>query len=165
MLRILLIDDRRVSREDAVCILKREGFDVIEARDGLAGLQRAVEDAPDVVLVTPELTGLDGEEIRRRLAGDPATRHLPVLVSPARAVPAGLLAASGALRAAAGGAAPRQPSGLAAPSGRPRRAQAPRTRATCSALPTTSRPPAIVQGVSASSKTSTPQTAAKTTCR
>lgn len=84
MATVLVIDDRRVFRDRARLVLQREGLAVIEARDALAGLQRAVEDAPDVVLVAETLAGIGGLDVADRLAAEPATRHLPVLVATGR---------------------------------------------------------------------------------
>lgn len=81
MASLLLIDDCPDFRAWARCVLEREGFTVIEARDALAGLQRAVEDAPDCIVVAEDLSGLDGLDVAARLADEPATRGLPVLVA------------------------------------------------------------------------------------
>ena len=80
MARVLVIEDRQDFRAWARCTLEREGLIVLEARDGLAGLQRSVEDAPDLVIVSESLSGFTGVEIAERLASEPATRELPVLV-------------------------------------------------------------------------------------
>ncbi|MCR9097273.1 MAG: response regulator [bacterium] len=81
MASVLLIDDCPDFRAWARCTLEREGLEVIEARDALAGLQRAVEDRPDCVIVAAALPGLDGLDVARRIADEPATTGLPVLVS------------------------------------------------------------------------------------
>ncbi len=80
MPRVLLIDDSPDFRAWARCTLEREGLEVIEARDALAGLQRAVEDAPDCVLVSDTLAGLDGFDVTQRIASEVATSELPLLV-------------------------------------------------------------------------------------
>lgn len=63
------------------------GFDCIEAGDVLAGLQRAVEDRPDAVIIDAALGGLDASEMRSVLASDPATQHLPVLLCAESSIP------------------------------------------------------------------------------
>ena len=80
MARILLIDDQRVFLDCAHALLRAEGHDLIEATDALAGLHRAVEDAPACIVVDLDLTGLDGLEICRQLARGDTTRSLPVVV-------------------------------------------------------------------------------------
>jgi len=78
--RVLVIDACPEFRERARFILRSAGHDTIEARDGLAGLQCAIEDAPDGVLVDAGLPGLDGIDICGRLAGAGETRAIPLLV-------------------------------------------------------------------------------------
>ncbi len=80
MARILLIDDRRVFLERARALLRRDEHDLIEATDALAGLHRAVEDAPACIVVDLDLEGLDGLEICRQLARTQATGRIPVVV-------------------------------------------------------------------------------------
>lgn len=81
MAKVLLIDDCSEFRARARFTLERAGLEVIEARDALAGLQRAVEDRPDCVVVAAALAGLDGLDVAKRIAEEPATAGLPVVVS------------------------------------------------------------------------------------
>ncbi|HIG70128.1 MAG: response regulator [Myxococcales bacterium] len=80
MAKVLVIDECSEFREWATGELLRNGFSVIVARDGLAGLQRAVEDAPDWVLIDAGLSIQGGEEICRRLRGDDSTRDLRIAI-------------------------------------------------------------------------------------
>lgn len=80
MARILSIGDRRVSLDLARTLLGRDGHDLIEATDALAGLHRAIEDAPDCILVDLDLTGFDAFALCQLLGGDAATRRIPVVV-------------------------------------------------------------------------------------
>jgi len=59
--------------------LRRRGFAVVEAINGLEGIA-AVEDArPDLILMDMSMPGLDGWEATRRLKSDPETAHIPVI--------------------------------------------------------------------------------------
>ena len=80
MAKVLIIDACSEFRSWARCVLKRNGFDAIEARDALAGLQRGVEDAPDLILVAHDLEGLSGLDVCGRFATDAATRAVPLLL-------------------------------------------------------------------------------------
>ena len=51
VLKILVIDDCTEDRSRARRVFERAGLFVIEARDGLAALQSAVEEAPHVILL------------------------------------------------------------------------------------------------------------------
>ncbi|MAG29887.1 MAG: hypothetical protein CL908_03215 [Deltaproteobacteria bacterium] len=78
--RVLVIDACPEFRGVALSILKRHGHDAVEACDGLAGLQRVIEDAPDLVLVDAALPGLDGIEICSLLAKTPESSRVSVVV-------------------------------------------------------------------------------------
>jgi CheY-like chemotaxis protein len=85
MIRALVVDDCGAALRLLSCRLARAGFEVLEARDGLAGLQRAVEDRPDMIFVRAELGGIDGFELCTRIHAEPETRSIPVLVCSMRA--------------------------------------------------------------------------------
>lgn len=70
MARILIIDDEASTRDLARTYLEREGFEVIEAVEGNAGLEAARQQSPDVVILDLMLPGLDGVELCRRLRGN-----------------------------------------------------------------------------------------------
>ncbi len=78
--RVLVIDECQEFRDWAAVVLQSEGFDVIETRDMLAGLQRAVEDSPDLVVLSGYFSALDGLEVCERIANDPASRGIPIIV-------------------------------------------------------------------------------------
>lgn len=80
MPRILSIGDQRVSLDLARTLLGREGHDLIEATDALAGLHRAAEDAPDCIVLELDLAGFDGLELCRMLGRDATTCRIPVVV-------------------------------------------------------------------------------------
>jgi DNA-binding response OmpR family regulator len=69
MARILLVEDETTVRETLASSLQAEGYDVLTATDGVAGLRRAREDTPDLIvldLMLPELDGLSLCRILRR---------------------------------------------------------------------------------------------------
>lgn len=59
---ILVVDDDKLIREGLVALLKNAGQNVVEAPDGKAGLETALQQKPDLVVTDvrmPEMTGLE----------------------------------------------------------------------------------------------------------
>jgi len=82
-LRILVVEDHAPLRAQIVELLQAAGWRVEEASDGRLGLQLALEQPPDVLLLDLGLPGLDGLQICQRLRQQ-AERHIPVLMLTAR---------------------------------------------------------------------------------
>ena len=78
-LRVLIVEDDRDGRQLYVEWLEQAGFRVAQAHNGLQALERAVENAPDVVVTDLNIPGIDGFELTRRLKRDSRTRDVPVL--------------------------------------------------------------------------------------
>src|SRR6476660_6744136 len=77
--RVLLVDDYPDAREMYSEYLQFSGFDVVEAANGMEALQRAVEAAPDIILMDLSLPVMDGWEATRRLKADQRTASIPVV--------------------------------------------------------------------------------------
>jgi two-component system, cell cycle response regulator DivK len=77
--RVLLVDDYPDAREMYSEYLEFSGFDVVEAGNGMEALQRAVDTAPDIILMDLSLPVRDGWEATRRLKADQRTRAIPVV--------------------------------------------------------------------------------------
>jgi len=75
MNRVLIIEDEYAMRRALEDTLRAEGYRVLAAADGAAGLERAVDEVPDLVLLDVMLPKLDGftlaAELRRRCVGCP----------------------------------------------------------------------------------------------
>ncbi len=69
MRKILVIDDTDFIREDIATTLQFEGFETITAEDGLAGVEMARNERPDLILCDVSMPRLDGfgalEQIRK----------------------------------------------------------------------------------------------------
>lgn len=88
--KVLIVHESAAFRAALRCQLASAGFHCIEARDALAGLQRAFEDRPDALIIDADLSGLDGIAMRGVLANDRATRDLPVLLCDAEGMIEGM---------------------------------------------------------------------------
>jgi len=78
--KILVLDDY----PDNVFLLKerleREGFEVLKAYDGETGIQIAVDDKPDLILLDIMLPGMSGYEVCRRLTTMIETKLIPIIL-------------------------------------------------------------------------------------
>ena len=76
---VLLIDDDPTNLGVISDCLSGAGLEVLVARDGESGLQKARYAHPQIILLDVIMPGLDGFETCRRLKADPATKDIPVL--------------------------------------------------------------------------------------
>ncbi|MBI3097667.1 MAG: response regulator transcription factor [Planctomycetes bacterium] len=83
-LTVLVIDDEPDLIRMVEYNLEKEGWLVLSARDGDAGLRIARDHAPDAVLLDVMLPGMDGWEVCRRLRGDPRTAPVPIVMLTAK---------------------------------------------------------------------------------
>ena len=84
MTEILVIEDERDIVETLEYNLKKEGYKVAKAYDGLAGLRMAEEKIPSLVLLDLMLPGIDGLEVCRRIKKNPKTAAIPVIMLTAK---------------------------------------------------------------------------------
>ncbi len=82
---VLVIDDDPVIVKLLQVNFELEGYQVLTATDGEAGLRRAREDHPDIVVLDVMMPGMDGIEVAHRLRGEDETRALPILLLSAKA--------------------------------------------------------------------------------
>ena len=83
--KILIVEDEANIRQLLRYNLEKEGFQVMEAIDGIQGLRTAQREKPDLVLLDLMLPGMDGLEVCRTLKGAPATSALPIIMLTAKA--------------------------------------------------------------------------------
>ncbi|MFQ5689642.1 MAG: sigma-54-dependent transcriptional regulator [Gemmatimonadota bacterium] len=81
--RILIIDDEQSMVETLSVLLKREGFDVLTALSGEAGLERFEEGTPDLVLTDVRMPKLSGVDVLERVREKDPT--VPVVLITAQA--------------------------------------------------------------------------------
>ena len=76
---ILYVEDNEANRMIVRDLLKRTKYMLIEAFDGEAGVARAVEARPGLILMDIQLPKISGLEAIRRLRADPATAATPII--------------------------------------------------------------------------------------
>jgi DNA-binding response OmpR family regulator len=77
--RILVIEDEGQIRNLVQEVLETEGFEVVVAPDGRAGLEEARRKHPALILLDQTLPYLDGVEVCRELKQEKATRSTPII--------------------------------------------------------------------------------------
>jgi len=82
---VLVIDDEADLVDLVRYNLSKDGFDVVGAGDGEAGLSLAVRKKPDLVIVDWMLPGIDGLEVCRRLKSGDGTSRVPLIMLTAKA--------------------------------------------------------------------------------
>jgi DNA-binding response OmpR family regulator len=79
MKRVLIIDDDASVLETLAEMLK-DHYQPLTASSGKEGIQIAVRDAPEVILLDVNMPEMDGWEVCQRLREQPATRSIPVVM-------------------------------------------------------------------------------------
>ncbi len=83
--RVLVIDDEAPIRLLCRVNLEAEGIAVLEAGDGVTGLELARTESPDVVLLDVMMPGLDGWSVAEAMLEDERTSGIPIIFLTARA--------------------------------------------------------------------------------
>jgi CheY-like chemotaxis protein len=78
---VLVVDDDPNARDLMARYLRKEGFRVVEAPNGPAGLEAARETAPDVITLDVLMPGMDGWAVLMELKKDPALAQIPVIMA------------------------------------------------------------------------------------
>jgi len=83
--RILIVDDNPTNVKIIQTRLGAEGYEIVSAGDGEAGLAAAREQTPDLILLDIMMPKLDGIEVCRRLRADPEFPFTPIIMVTAMA--------------------------------------------------------------------------------
>jgi two-component system cell cycle response regulator DivK len=86
MLKILLVEDNEMNRDMLSRRLARKGYQVLIAVDGQQGVEMALSEAPDLILMDMSLPVIDGWEATRRIKADDRTRRIPTIALTAHAM-------------------------------------------------------------------------------
>nr|WP_290666259.1 ATP-binding protein [Ardenticatena sp.] len=77
--RILYVEDNPANKMLVRRVLEAQGYEVIEADDGLSGIRKAQEVRPDLILMDINLPGMDGYEAATKIKSIEALRHVPIV--------------------------------------------------------------------------------------
>ncbi len=84
--RILYVEDNFQNKRLVRKILTARGFDVLEADDGLTGVEVATKETPDLILMDISLPGIDGVEATQRIKAQTSTTKIPIVALTANAM-------------------------------------------------------------------------------
>ncbi|HLO28442.1 MAG TPA: EAL domain-containing protein [Anaerolineales bacterium] len=77
---ILIADDQPDNLTLLTRYLENEGYNYIEARDGLETLEKVRKEMPDLILLDVNMPNKDGFTVLEEIRTDPAIRHIPVII-------------------------------------------------------------------------------------
>lgn len=86
MKTILVVDDNEDSRDLVKKILKKQGYEIIEAIDGEEALAKAIAYRPDLILMDISIPKIDGYEVTRRLKARVDFKDTPIIAFTAHAM-------------------------------------------------------------------------------
>ena len=84
--KVLYIEDNRENRMLVRAVLEAAGYTIVEAEDGLAGIEAAIREEPALILLDNNLPGVDGYEIVAILKSFPNLASTPVIAVTAYAM-------------------------------------------------------------------------------
>lgn len=82
--KILIVDDENFFIEPIRLFLNKNGFETVVANDGMSGLQKSRNEAPDLIMLDLMLPGIDGYQVCRLLKFDDRFKHIPVIIVSAK---------------------------------------------------------------------------------
>ncbi len=78
--KILVIEDNEASLRLIQSYLKKSGFSIVVAKNGMSGLNAARIEKPDLIVLDIMLPDLGGHKVCRMIKFDKKLNHIPVVV-------------------------------------------------------------------------------------
>jgi CheY-like chemotaxis protein len=85
MKKILIVEDVEFNRDLLVQLLE-DDYEILTAADGVAGIELAEREHPDLILMDLSLPVVDGWEATRRIKANAALRSIPIIALTAHAM-------------------------------------------------------------------------------
>ena len=79
MKRILVVEDNGTNMYLIRFILEKSGYEVIEAMEGAVGVELAIKEKPDLVIMDLQLPDIDGLEATKRIRASEADSDIPII--------------------------------------------------------------------------------------
>jgi CheY-like chemotaxis protein len=77
--RILIVEDTRDTRALLKAVFEAEGYEVLEAADGIEAVEVALAELPDAIIMDMSLPRIDGNTAVKIIRREPALRSTPVI--------------------------------------------------------------------------------------
>ncbi len=87
MKRILVVEDNGTNLYLIRFILEKGGYEVIEAMEGAVGVELAVKEKPDLIIMDIQLPDIDGLEATKRIRASEADGDIPIIALTSFAMP------------------------------------------------------------------------------
>ncbi|RKZ43249.1 MAG: hybrid sensor histidine kinase/response regulator, partial [Gammaproteobacteria bacterium] len=81
---IMIVDDSITVRKVTARFLKRQGMEVLTAKDGLDAIAKLQEHIPDLMLLDVEMPRMDGYELATQIRNRSDLKHLPIIMITSR---------------------------------------------------------------------------------
>ncbi len=78
---MLVVEDHPDSREILTHLLEFMGFAVIEAKHGGEGVEKALKEKPNLILMDILMPKIDGKEATRMIRSNPETQDIPIVAT------------------------------------------------------------------------------------
>ena len=86
MTKILIVENEAVNREMLSDDLRLQGYEVVVAEDGQQGLDMALSQSPNIILLDMSLPIVDGWDVARQLKAASNTKDIPIIALTAHAM-------------------------------------------------------------------------------
>jgi len=87
MKKILIVEDNEQNMYLISFLLKKKGYEVIEAKTGEEGVELAVKEKPGLILMDIQLPGIDGLEATKKIRSSEADEKIPIVALTSYAMP------------------------------------------------------------------------------
>ena len=85
-MKILIVEDNEMNRDMLSRRLLKKGFEIILAIDGAEGVEKTINEKPDLVLMDMSLPVMDGWEATKNLKANNETAKIPIIALTAHAM-------------------------------------------------------------------------------
>jgi len=88
---VLIVEDSQIQATALAQVLRKQGLRVIKASNGRIGVETAIQQVPDVIVLDLKMPEMDGFEACKQLQEDPRTQDVPIVMLTASEEPDAIL--------------------------------------------------------------------------